>query len=183
MVRPTGLERHPDLAELRQTYDRVGSTTPAQIVDGLTFLSGLYLALSPWIVGFNRFSGLAVSNLVVGLSVAALALACASAFGRTYGISWLLPLLGIWTLVSPWVVRGGRTLTPGATPGMPGTPGLPGAGASALTAGTIWNNVVTGIIILLLGAAALAMALAFRNQGRGGERAGGGGGGHRPGNW
>ncbi|GIH67771.1 SPW repeat protein [Sphaerimonospora thailandensis] len=181
MVRPTGLEHHPDLAELRQTYDRVGSTTPAQIVDGLTFLSGLYLALSPWIVGFQRFSGLAVSNLIVGLSVAALALACASAFGRTYGISWLLPLLGIWTLVSPWLVRGGRTLTPGTTPGMPGTPGLPGRAASALTAGTIWNNVATGVIILLLGAAALAMALAFRGgQGRGerGERAG-----HRPGSW
>lgn len=156
MVRPTGLERHPDLAELRQTYDRVGSTAPAQIIDGLTFLSGLYLALSPWIVGFQRFSGLAISNLIIGLAVAALALACASAFSRTYGVSWLLPLLGVWTIISPWVARGGAA------------PGIPGRTTTALTAGPIWNNVVTGLLILVLGAASLAMAFAFRGAGHGG---------------
>lgn len=170
MVRPSGLERHPDLTELRQTYDRVGSTAPAQIIDGLTFLSGLYLALSPWIVGFQRFTGLAVSNLIIGLAVAALALACASAFSRTYGVSWLLPLLGVWAIISPWVARGGRAVTTGM-------PSVPERTTTALTAGPIWNNVVTGLLILVLGAASLAMAIAFRGHGHG-ER-----GGHRPGNW
>lgn len=155
MVGPTGIERHPDVAELRQTYDRAGSTAPAQILEGLTFLSGLYLALSPWIVGFYRSPGMTLSNLITGLVVSALALGLASAFGRTYGMGWLIPLLGLWALVSPWVVRAGREAT----------------------TGTIVNNVVIGAIILALGAAALAMAQAYRRHERG-ER-----GARRLGNW
>lgn len=155
MVGPTGIERHPDIAELRQTYDRAGSTAPAQVLEGLSFLAGLYLALSPWIVGFFRFPGLAVSNLITGLVISALALGLASAFGRTYGMGWLIPLLGVWALVSPWVVRGG----------------------GEATTSTVWNNVVTGIVIFALGAAALGMAQVYRRHERG-ERSG-----HRLGNW
>ncbi|MEW9530975.1 SPW repeat protein [Microbispora sp. NPDC049125] len=163
MVRPTGLAGHPDVAELRQTYDRAGSTAPAQIMDGLTFLSGLYLAISPWVVGFHRSSTLAVNNLVVGLAVAALALGFASAFGRTYGVSWLIPLFGVWTIIAPWVVSG-----------------------RPHTTGAIWNNVITGILILLFGVGALATALAFRRQehgqhGQHGEH--GEHGGRKLGNW
>jgi uncharacterized RDD family membrane protein YckC len=154
MVRPTGLAGHPDLAELRQTYDRAGSTAPAQIMDGLTFLAGLYLAISPWVVGFYGARSLAVNNLIVGLAVAALALGFASAFGRTYGVSWMTPLLGIWTIIAPWIVSG-----------------------RPVTTGTIWNNVVTGILILVFGAGALATALAYRRQEHGE------GGGRRLGNW
>ncbi|WP_169946727.1 SPW repeat protein [Microbispora sp. H11081] len=155
MAGPTGLERHPDVTELRQTYDRAGSTAPAQVLEGLAFLAGLYLALSPWIVGFFGFSGLTVSNLVTGLVVSALALGLASAYGRTYGLGWLLPVLGVWAIVSPFVVRAG----------------------SEATATTIWNNVVTGIVTVALGAAALAMAQAFRRHERS-ER-----GARRLGNW
>nr|WP_189183065.1 SPW repeat protein [Microbispora rosea] len=35
-------------------------------MDGVTFLAGLYLAISPWIVGFTRFGGLAINTLIVG---------------------------------------------------------------------------------------------------------------------
>ncbi|MBP2704035.1 SPW repeat protein [Microbispora sp. RL4-1S] len=154
MVRPTGLAGHPDVVELRETYDRAGSTAPAQIMEGLTFLAGLYLAISPWVIGFHPSTSLTVNNLIVGLAVAALALGCASAFGRTYGVSWVLPLLGVWSIISPWVVRG--------------APGTPGA---------VWNNVGAGILILLFGAGALASAYFFRRHERG-ERAG-----HRLGTW
>ncbi|MEN3536694.1 MULTISPECIES: SPW repeat protein [Microbispora] len=155
MVGPTGLERHPDVTELRQTYDRAGSTAPAQVLEGLSFLAGLYLALSPWIVGFFGLRGLTVSNLVTGLVISALALGLASAYGRTYGLGWLLPLLGVWAIVSPFVVRAGREAT----------------------ATTIWNNVAIGIVTLALGAAALAMAQAFRRHERGERSA------RRLGNW
>ncbi|GGO27537.1 hypothetical protein GCM10010116_55210 [Microbispora rosea subsp. aerata] len=60
------MAHRPDATELRQTYDRAGSTVPAQIMDGVTFLAGLYLAISPWIVGFTRFGGLAINTLIVG---------------------------------------------------------------------------------------------------------------------
>ncbi|MEU6432117.1 SPW repeat protein [Microbispora sp. NPDC046973] len=155
MVGPTGLERHPDVSELRQTYDRAGSTAPAQVLEGLAFLAGLYLALSPWIVGFFGFRGMTVNNLITGLVVSALALGLASAFGRTYGMGWLLPLLGVWAIVSPFVLRAGREAT----------------------TTTIWNNVAIGIVIFALGAAALAMAQAFRRHERGERSA------RRLGNW
>lgn len=132
MTRPTGLERHPDIVEMRAKYERAASSTTAQVTDGLTLLAGLYLAISPWVVGFHGLSRLTVSNLVTGLALAALALGFATAYGRTHGLSWIAPVIGIWTIVSPWVV---------------GSAGR----------GTIWNNVITGIVILLLGAGAVAV--------------------------
>ncbi|MBX6357954.1 SPW repeat protein [Thermobispora bispora] len=144
MVRPAGVEHHPDVAELRRTYDEAGSTPPAQMMDGLTLLAGVYLAISPWIVGFVGNTALTVNNLIVGLMVAALALGCAWAFGRTYGVSWVIPLLGLWTIFSPWLVRGG----------------------DVRTGGMITNNIITGIVILVLGLAAMMVAMRFRSRGR-----------------
>ncbi|GAA3832956.1 SPW repeat protein [Sphaerisporangium flaviroseum] len=132
MSRPTGLEAHPDIVAMRAKYERASSSTAAQVIDGLTLLAGLYLAISPWVVGFNGLSRLAVSNMVTGLALAALALGFASAYGRTYGLTWIAPILGIWTILSPWIIR-------------------------SHTTGSIWNNVITGIIILLLGLGAMAV--------------------------
>jgi hypothetical protein len=132
MTRPTGLEAHPDIVAMRANYERASSSTAAQVIDGLTLLAGLYLAISPWVVGFNGLSRLSVSNLVTGLALAALALGFASAFGRTYGLTWIAPILGIWTILSPWIIR-------------------------SHTTGSIWNNVITGIVILLLGLGAMAV--------------------------
>jgi hypothetical protein len=140
----TGLTGHTDVAELRETYDRAGSSTRAQIADGLTLLAGLYLAISPWVVGFQGFRNLTINNLIVGLAVVALAMGLASAFGRTYGVSWLVPLLGIWAIIAPWVIRG-----------------------QPVTTGTVWNNVVTGAVIVVCSLAAMAAALLQRKkQGR-----------------
>ncbi|WP_214102891.1 SPW repeat protein [Acrocarpospora catenulata] len=123
---------HPDIAELRDKYELASESQPAKVVAGLTFLTGLYLAISPWVVGFQRFPTLAVNNLIVGIAVATLALGFASAYGRTHGLVWVVPLLGIWTIIAPWVVSGHNA-----------------------TAGTIWSNVVTGVITLLLGLATM----------------------------
>jgi len=131
-MRPASLEHHPDLIEMRERYERAGSSSLAQTIDGLGLLAGLYLAISPWVVGFNGLSRLAVSNIVTGIAIAALALAFASAYGRTYGISWVAPVIGIWTIIAPWIT-------------------------GSATVGSIWNNVVTGIVILLLGLGAVAM--------------------------
>ncbi|MBP2708663.1 SPW repeat protein [Microbispora sp. RL4-1S] len=141
------------MTELRQKYDRVGASPPAQLLDGLTCLAGLYLAISPWVVGFAGFRNLLVNNLIVGLAVAALSIGFASAFGRTYGVSWATPLLGIWTIIAPWVISG-----------------------QPATTATIWNNVVTGALILIFGAGALGMALSGRGRHGQGVR-------HGPGEW
>lgn len=132
MTRPTGLEAHPDIVAMRAKYERAGSSAAAQAIDGLALLAGLYLAISPWVVAFNGQTRISVNNLITGLLLAALALGFASAYGRTYGLTWIAPILGIWTIVSPWVIR-------------------------SATTETIWNNVVTGVVILLLGLAAMAV--------------------------
>jgi len=136
-----GLTGRSDVAEQRETYDRAGSNAPSQIGDGLTLLAGLYLAISPWVVGFNGFRNLTINNLIVGLAVVALAMGLASAFGRTYGVSWLVPLLGIWTILAPWVIRG-----------------------RPATTDTVWNNLVTGAVIAVCSFAAMAAALLQRKK-------------------
>jgi SPW repeat len=138
-----GMEQHPDIAELRARYDRVAETTSAHMLDGLTFLSGLYLAISPWVVGFHgRTTTLTVNNLITGIAVTLLAIGFASAYGRTHGVAWVVPLLGLWTIIAPWVVRG-----------------------ASRDMGTILNNVIIGALIFLFGLGAAAMGMmSKRNQ-------------------
>ncbi|MFI7614654.1 SPW repeat protein [Nonomuraea terrae] len=124
------MRMHPDIAELRAKYELAAEAPTARAVAGLTFLAGLYLAMSPWIVGFDGFTTLTVTNLIAGVALATLALGFASAYGRTHGIVWIAPLIGVWTIIAPWVVSG-----------------------DVATTATIWSNVVTGVIVLLLGLA------------------------------
>ncbi|GAA1265382.1 SPW repeat protein [Sphaerisporangium rubeum] len=141
MVRPTGMERHPDIQEMRATRERAGSMPVAQVTEGLNIVSGLYLAISPWIVGFSGFSRLAVNNLITGLALAVLAMGFASAYGRTYGLSWIAPVIGLWTIIAPFVLR-------------------------SVSASTVWSNVVIGTIILLLGLGAMAFGMMRRKPQR-----------------
>ncbi|GIH22749.1 hypothetical protein Aph01nite_10590 [Acrocarpospora phusangensis] len=132
------MRTHPDIQELRAKYERAAETPAGKAVAGLIFLAGLYLAISPFVVGFSGFTSLTGNNLIVGIAVAMLALGFASAYGRTHGLAWVAPLIGIWTIISPWVISG-----------------------DVATTATIWNNVVTGAVILLLGLGAM-----FPGQGR-----------------
>lgn len=102
----------------------------------MTFVAGLYLAISPWVVGFNEFRTLTANNLIVGIALAVLALGFASAYGRTHGITWVAPVLGGWTVIAPWVVNGG-----------------------VATTATIVSNVVVGLIAVLLGLGAMSLGM------------------------
>ncbi|WP_155352505.1 SPW repeat protein [Acrocarpospora macrocephala] len=126
------MKMHPDIQELRAKYELAAETPTAKAVAGLTFLTGLYLAISPFVVGFNRFPTLTGNNLIVGIALALLALGFASAYGRTHGLTWVAPLIGIWTIIAPWVIS-----------------------ADVANTATIWNNVVTGTVALLLGLGAM----------------------------
>jgi hypothetical protein len=129
------MHMHPDIAELRAKYELAAESPAAKVVAGLIFLAGLYLAVSPWVVGFRSgFANVSVNNLIVGVALALLALGFASAYGRTHGIAWITPVIGLWTIIAPWVV------SPHIAP-----------------ASMIWNNVVTGVIVLLLGLGATSL--------------------------
>jgi hypothetical protein len=130
-----GIDQHPDIVELRARYERAAATPLAQLADGLAFLTGLYLAISPWVAGFNAMRGIAVNDLITGIALAALAVGLASAYGRTHGMAWLAPIVGIWTIIAPWVIRGG-----------------------VATTATIANNVATGAVAVVAGLAAMSVA-------------------------
>lgn len=126
---------HPDMVELRDRLDRVSETTQARTVEGLAMLAGLYAAVSPWIIGFNTGnSSLMASNLIVGLAATLLALDLGSAYSRAHGLSWVLPILGVWIIVGQWIMVG-----------------------TTLTAGIVVSNIVAGAVIVILGAASLGM--------------------------
>lgn len=132
------IEHHPDILALRATYERAAESPVGQATFGLTLVTALYAALSPWIVGFNGSAPrLAVNDLIVGLTAAVLAIGFGSALDRTHRMMWTLPLLGAWLIISLWIVRG---LTP--TPGM------------------IWSNVVSGGLIVAYGLIGLTVGRA-----------------------
>lgn len=135
-----GMERHPDIMELRARYDRAAETGLAHGVDGVTFLSGLFLAICPWVVGFTGRTSLTVNNLITGIAVALLAVGFASAYGRTHGVAWVVPLIGVWTIIAPWVI----------------------SGRSATSLREIITNVVVGALIVLFGLGATAMGMMHR---------------------
>jgi len=136
MTRPADMAHHPDLLELRARYEVAGQSPAAQVADGLTLLAGIYLALSPWIVGFTGLAPITINNLVIGLAIACLAIGFSSAFGRTHGLAWICPVLGIWTILAPWVINGDMS-----------------------TDRTIWNNVVTGVLIVCFGIVTMSLGM------------------------
>ncbi|WP_405021559.1 SPW repeat protein [Kitasatospora sp. NBC_00070] len=144
------MEHHPDILEMREQYERVVSTPRAQAVEALAMLSGLFLAVSPWVVGFSGFSGLTVSNLILGLAFTVLMAGYGSAYERTHARAWAATLIGAWTILAPWVV----------------------AGTDAIRR-TILTNVITGGLMVCLGMAAVGMAAGL--AGRGLRRGGSGG--------
>ncbi|WP_144127888.1 SPW repeat protein [Catellatospora sichuanensis] len=135
-VRTPSIEDHPDLAELRLRYEEAAETKAAQVVEGLTFLAGLYLAISPWVVGFTSHSSLTASNVFTGVALAVLALCFATMYGRSHRIVWVAPIISAWAIVAPWLVSG-----------------------PAPSVGAIVSNVIVGLV-------GLACTLAMMSVGR-----------------
>ena len=129
----TSIEQHPDILALRAEYEVAAESVGAQAIFGLALLAGLYAAISPWVIGFDTMATrLTVSNLIVGIAVAMLATGFGWALDRTHGLTWTMPVLGIWIIISLWVIN--PTVLP--TPGM------------------VWSNCWAGGVITVLGLAA-----------------------------
>lgn len=91
-------------------------------------LLGLYCAASPWIVHYTASQpSVATHNLIMGIAIGLLALGFTRAPERMYGLSWAMCALGVWMIVSPWIVGSGPD------------------------AGVVWNNIVIGAPAVVLG--------------------------------
>ncbi|MET9001680.1 SPW repeat protein [Amycolatopsis sp. Hca4] len=99
---------------------------------GLVLLAGLYLVLAPWVTGFGGAGVLALSDTLVGLVLIALAIA-RTATRRLALIGWVIPVLGAWAAVSPWLLRNGGETQP--------------------SAGALVGNVVAGLVVVVAGVA------------------------------
>ncbi|MEU6405857.1 SPW repeat protein [Streptomyces sp. NPDC046985] len=135
---------HPEMDEMRQRLARTASSGPAVAIEGLVLLTGLYAAISPWVVHFAIQSTLTVNNLIIGLAIGAIGLGLALAPERMFRMAWALVPLGVWLFISPWVV----TLTHSAR------------------AGIIWNNCWTGAVTVVLGMAALGLTIGLARRSR-----------------
>ncbi|MFE7326019.1 SPW repeat protein [Streptomyces sp. NPDC057565] len=134
---------HPDVSEMRERYARMLGGRDVALVDGPVFLVGLYCAVSPWVLHFTASQPTLVQhNLIMGIAIAVLGLGFTAMPDRMYGLSWAICAMGIWMIVSPWVV--------GSSPDM----------------GVVLNNVIIGGLTLLLGlVCAGAAARSNRTQG------------------
>ncbi|MFF3951394.1 SPW repeat protein [Streptomyces sp. NPDC001902] len=134
-----GIEQHPDLLELRADYERATATHRGQAIEAMALLTGVYLAASPWIAGFNALLGfnalstIAVNNLIAGIAYALLMGGVGRGFERTHAKAWAAATIALWTITSPWCVAG-----------------------DVSTWRTITNNVIVGVIGLALALAAAA---------------------------
>jgi SPW repeat len=137
-ARYPSMATHPDLVEMQARYERASASSPAGITEGLVLLAGVWLAISPWVIGFNNAEPrVTVSNLIVGIGVAVVALGLTALPARMVRVSWATAAMGAWAAVSQWVI-----LRWSAPTGM-------------------WvNNLITGGIIFLLGLGAVAILLA-----------------------
>lgn len=101
-----------------------GQTTTAS---GLDVLAGIWLLISPFVLTFRGVNGAMTNNVVMGIAIGILATyRLFSAAANNAWVSWLNALLGVWVLISPWVL--GFSLS-----------------NTAMT-----NNLIVGIIVIIL---------------------------------
>jgi SPW repeat-containing protein len=137
----SSIDHHPDLLALRERYERAAESMTAQGTFGLTLLTAVYAAVSPWIVGFTETRSLVANDFIVGLVCVALAFAYAMALDRSHGMTWTLPVFGVWLIVSPWILHG---VSPHG--------------------GMIWSNVIAGAVLTLLGLNAMYFGMRARSS-------------------
>jgi len=132
---PESVVEYANAMSLRDRYECAREAPAAQITFGMMLVTGLYTALSPWLVGFDAQRLIAV-NTIIGLSVASLAFAFACALERTHGLAWTVPVLGIWLAGSAWALFD-----------------------VSVKAQAAWSNVVAGGAIVVLGVVAPVVVL------------------------
>jgi SPW repeat len=134
------IDQHPDIVALRASYDRAAESMTAQATFGLTLLTGVFVALAPYIFGYDDFTRLPVNDLVVGITVAVLAMCFGSVLDRTHGMTWTLPVFGVWIFASPWIF------------------------VASPTAGMIWTHVICGALITVCGLYAVYFGMRVRGS-------------------
>ncbi len=94
---------------------------------GLTIIAGLWLILSPFILGFTMLRSSMWNAVIVGIVIAALAAMRLYGARRHSWLSWVIAALGVWLILTPFFYQ--------------------------VTDNTrvLWNFAIMGVIVTLLG--------------------------------
>jgi len=98
-----------------------------QLASGFDVMGGFWLAFSPWVLGFASSHPTGkLNDLVLGIVIGVFALLRGAVALRAAWLSWLNALLGVWVMISPWVL------------------GFHNSQAAA------WNNILLGLAVIVL---------------------------------
>jgi len=129
---------------------RSGSTEPpammrdrAMVADALTVLAGIWLIVSPFVLGYDDGDG-RWNPIVCGALVGLMALARLSGAYRMPALGLLNALIGLWLFVSAFWLADSDEAT--------------------------WNSIILGVIVFVLGMASTAAGGAGRSAGAAGPR-------------
>ena len=94
----------------------------AQVTAMLAIVTGLWVAISPWFLSFQSpmARNSTVNDLIIGLAVVALGLFAIAGVRGFMGLQMGSLLLGIWLIISPFILAAKFTINPpctGATSG------------------------------------------------------------------
>lgn len=104
------------------------SDAQVRAASGLNVLAGLWLVISPWALGFATVESAVWNSVMLGLAVAIISMMRVAAPLRYEGLNWLNFVLGVWLILSPFLLNFG---------------GLESA---------MWNTLITGLAVLILAA-------------------------------
>ncbi|MCT4357604.1 SPW repeat protein [Streptomyces sp. Je 1-79] len=103
--RPGDIREHPDATEMRERYSQILQTRGVTAVEELVILAGIWAAISAYTVHFaGLHPDLALSNLIVGIAIAALGVCMSMAPERAQDLNFVALVGGVWLIISPWVV-------------------------------------------------------------------------------
>lgn len=94
--------------------------------DWTTLILGVWLFLSPWILGFTGISQAATNAYVIGIAVVVFALL--ALYMPHLWEEWINVVLGVWLIVSPWVL-----------------------GYAGVMQAAVWNSVIVGLLVAIFG--------------------------------
>jgi len=102
------------------------SDTQVRWASGLNILAGLWLIISPWVLGFAGMQSAMWNDVILGIAVAGIGALRAGWLTEQPWLSWVNLVLGAWVFVSAWVL----------------------SFASDTTA--LWNSLIVGVIVFVL---------------------------------
>lgn len=112
---------------------------------GINIIAGLWLLLAPFALGYANVETALWNSVIVGLAVTVMAIVRVVRPDEYEGISWVNFVLGIWLLVSPFVL------------GLANIDWL------------VWNNIIVGVIVLALAATSAMATHRFHHPVKGGH--------------